>query len=262
MHRKEHIFRLVLWLSLFLFLFCAAYAGAQLLYLRDAADRAHEFHASLLAPSALSDSQQQGAQPLPAAPTHQCPVDFAAQQAKYPALCAWLTGCGGAVDVPIAQGADNQYYLRHLLDGSANLLGTPFLDSRNSRSFTDDQSFCFGHHMDSGGGAFSPLLSYAEQAFYNENPAFILHTPEGCFTAEVFAAFPAQQSDYPYTREFADSLQKQAFLDDIRARSVIHTDPDVHVSDRILTLSTCTSKTNDLRFVVCTKLVPIKSTHQ
>lgn len=260
MHRKEPVFRLVLWLFLFVFLFCAVYAGARLFRLRDDIDRARAFRDSLRAQDACDASGEPAASTLQE--VHQCPVDFAPLREKYPALCAWLSGCGGEIDTPIAQAADNEYYLRHLLDGSTNILGTPFLDSRNQRSFADDQSFCFGHHMDTGGGAFSPLLSYTDPAFYERWPYFTLHTPEGCFRAQVFAAFPAEETAYPYTREFESPAAKQAFLDDVRARSVLKTDVSVTPADRILTLSTCTSKTNDLRFVVCTKLVPIASTHR
>ena len=79
-------------------------------------------------------------------PAHACPVDFETLRRDYPAVTAWLTGCGGDIDTPVAQGADNIYYLDHLPDGTRNMLGTAFLDSANSASFSDDQSFIFGHH--------------------------------------------------------------------------------------------------------------------
>ncbi len=260
MHRNEPVFRLVLWFFLFAFLFCAVYSGARLFSLHQDLVSARSLRDSLRAPDDSRPAAPQTAgQPVP---EHACPVDFALMQEQYPALCAWLTGCGGKIDTPIAQAADNEYYLRHLLDGSANLLGTPFLDSRNQRRFSDDQSFCFGHHMDTGSGVFSPLLSYTDPAFFRRWPYFILHTPEGCFQAQVFAAFPAGERDYPYTREFADTAAKQAFLDELRTRSVLKTQVAVTPADRILTLSTCTSKTSDLRFVVCTKLVPIASSYR
>lgn len=190
-------------------------------------------------------------------PVHVCPVDFGALRARYPDVIAWLTGCGGAIDTPLVQGADNAYYLEHLPDGTRNRLGAAFLDSGNRPSFTDDQSFLFGHHMDVGGGVFSPLLNYQDTGYWREAPDFILHTPDGCYSAEVFAAFVIQERAYPYQREFSSADAMRTFLNEICARSQIETSVHPAPGDRILTLCTCTSKTNDLRYVVCTRLVPL-----
>ena len=190
-------------------------------------------------------------------PAHACPVDFAALRARYPDVTAWLTGCGGAIDTPIVQGADNMYYLDHLPDGTNNRLGAAFLDSENRPSFTDDQSFLFGHHMDTGGGVFSPLLYYQDAGYWREAPDFTLHTPDGCYSAEVFAAFVIQEREYPYQRECASAGEMRTFLGEVCARSQIETSVHPAPGDRILTLCTCTSKTNDLRYVVCTRLVPL-----
>lgn len=190
-------------------------------------------------------------------PVHTCPVDFEALRARCPDAAAWLTGCGGAIDTPIVQGADNVYYLEHLPDGTHNRLGAAFLDSENRPDFTDDQSFLFGHHMDTGGGVFSPLLNYQEPEYWRQAPAFALHTPEGCFSAEVFAAFVIQERAYPYQREFSSAEAMRIFLNEVCARSQIETSVQPAPGDRILTLCTCTSKTNDLRYVVCTRLAPL-----
>lgn len=188
---------------------------------------------------------------------HVCPIDFSALRARYPDVTAWLTGCGGEIDTPVMQGADNAYYLEHLPDGTRNRLGAAFLDSENRPSFTDDQSFLFGHHMDAGGGVFSPLLHYQDAGYWREAPRFILHTPDGCYAAEVFAAFVIQERAYPYEREFSSAGAMRTFLNEACARSQIETSVHPAPGDRILTLCTCTSKTNDLRYVVCTRLAPL-----
>lgn len=207
--------------------------------------------------SAPGDAGDSGAGAAQDMPVHICPVDFAALRARYPDVTAWLTGCGGAIDTPIVQGADNAYYLEHLPDGTRNRLGAAFLDSENRPSFIDDQSFLFGHHMDTGGGVFSPLLNYQDAEYWREAPAFILHAPDGCYSAEVFAAFVIQERAYPYQREFSSAGAMRTFLNEVCARSQIETSVHPAPGDRVLTLCTCTSKTNDLRYVVCTRLVPL-----
>ena len=43
----------------------------------------------------------------------------------------------------------------------------------------------------------------------------------------------------------------------VRAQSDIISPVEPAPGDRVLTLCTCTSKTNDLRYVVCAKLIPL-----
>ena len=208
-------------------------------------------------PPAAGPGADTGAEAGQEQPVHVCPIDFAALRARYPDVTAWLTGCGGAIDTPVVQGTDNAYYLDHLPDGTRNRLGAAFLDSENQPSFTDDQSFLFGHHMDAGSGVFSPLLNYQDAGYWREAPEFTLHTPDGCYSAEVFAAFVIQERAYPYQMEFSSADAMRSFLNEVCARSQIETSVHPTMGDRVLTLCTCTSKTNDLRYMVCTRLVPL-----
>lgn len=191
------------------------------------------------------------------APVHECPVDFAALRESCPGAVGWLSGCGGEIETPVVQGTDNTYYLDHLADGTPNLLGAAFLDCRNASRFSDDQSLVFGHHMDGGGGVFAPLLYYRQADYAAAHPAFVLHTQSGCYRAEVFAAFAVEESEYPYTLEFARADAWLQFTEFLRARSEIETQVPLAPADRVLTLCTCSAKADRVRFVVCTKLVPI-----
>lgn len=280
MRRRTRMLQKVLWLALTALLALAVFAGLQLWRVsrdaRRAAQLLEQMRRTAFTQPAASAVPGQPADSAPpadstAAPdseampdgepaAHFCPYDFDALRGQYPDAVAWLTGCGGEIDTPIVQGADNQYYLRHLPDGTENLQGAAFLDGANSASFSDDQSFLFGHHMDTGGGVFAPLLRYREQAYAQQYPAFVLHTPSGCFRAEVFAAFLVSERGYPYVHAFASA---QAALDcaaQMRARSDVAFPVEPALGDRLLTLCTCTSKVSELRYVVCTRLSPLAGT--
>lgn len=284
MRRKGRAaYRALLWLLLAALLSVAVFAGARLWRIARDSARADrllwEMRRTALVsassvparepsgppPAADASAQDAPSQEMPAqengadspAPSHRCPVDFGALRAQYPDVVAWLTGCGGAIDTPIVQGADNQYYLDHLPDGTQNRLGAAFLDSENNPAFSDDQSFLFGHHMDAGGGVFSPLLEYRDAAYGRAHPAFALHTPEGCWSAEVFAAFVIEERAYPYQRDFSSAQAMQSFLTEVCARSEFSPPVRPAPGDRVLTLCTCTSKTSDLRYVVCARLTPL-----
>ena len=198
MPRGKRAYRVLLWAVLAALLALAAFAGWRLWRVYGdaarAAQLAREMQQTAVSAAGESAAGTDGAE----MPAHACPVDFETLRRDYPAVTAWLTGCGGDIDTPVAQGADNIYYLDHLPDGTRNMLGTAFLDSANSASFSDDQSFIFGHHMDTGGGVFAPLLRYQKQEYFEKNPTFTLHTPGGCYTAWVFGAFVVQERAYPY----------------------------------------------------------------
>ena len=149
MPRGKRAYRVLLWAVLAALLALAAFAGWRLWRVYGdaarAAQLAREMQQTAVPAAGESAAGTDGAE----MPAHACPVDFETLRRDYPAVTAWLTGCGGDIDTPVAQGADNIYYLDHLPDGTRNMLGTAFLDSANSASFSDDQSFIFGHHMDS-----------------------------------------------------------------------------------------------------------------
>ena len=257
MPRGKRAYRVLLWAVLAALLALAAFAGWRLWRVYGdaarAAQLAREMQQTAVSAAGESAAGTDGAE----MPAHACPVDFETLRRDYPAVTAWLTGCGGDIDTPVAQGADNIYYLDHLPDGTRNMLGTAFLDSANSASFSDDQSFIFGHHMDTGGGVFAPLLRYQKQEYFEKNPTFTLHTPGGCYTAWVFGAFVVQERAYPYVHEFTSADGMAAFVERVRAQSDIISPVEPAPGDRVLTLCTCTSKTNDPRYVVCAKLIPL-----
>mgnify|MGYP000736052538 CR=1 FL=1 len=54
-------------------------------------------------------------------------VDFTALAAVNPDVTAWLYGPDTGISYPVVQGTDNNYYLDHLLDGTAKQRRVPFL---------------------------------------------------------------------------------------------------------------------------------------
>jgi sortase B len=151
-------------------------------------------------------------------------VDLAALKEINPDIVAWVCIEDTEINYPVVQGTDNQYYLKHLFNGKWNSSGCIFLDRRNEPDFSDRHSIIYGHHMKNG-TMFSGLTQYKKQEFYQAHPTILLITPE------------------PDTKF-------EAWLEAARSRSCFESDMIPAVTDRIVTLSTCSYEFNNTRFVL------------
>ena len=87
-------------------------------------------------PKDESDGQENESQSGESEPDVSWPaVDFAALAEINPDIVAWIYIEGTEINYPVVQGADNQYYLKHLFNGKWNSSGCIFLDSRNTPDF-------------------------------------------------------------------------------------------------------------------------------
>lgn len=78
-------------------------------------------------------------------------VDFNALGAGAENVVGWIYVPGTVINYPVAQGTDNNQYLRHLPDGTYNENGTIFMDMDDAApGMLDEQTTLYGHHMNDG----------------------------------------------------------------------------------------------------------------
>lgn len=176
-------------------------------------------------------------------------VDFAALRAVNPNVVGWIFCEDTAVNYPVVQGPDNDYYLDHMFTGEPNGSGAIFLNSRNNRDFTDRNNIIFGHNMNNG-AMFHALSGFKDQSFYELHPRFLLMTPEKNYVMDIFAGAVMAEWDDVWKIGFVDDGEMECWLADIAAQSKITTPIHPTPADTILTLSTCTYEYNGARFVV------------
>jgi len=183
-------------------------------------------------------------------------VDFAALQEQNAEITGWLILEDSSINHPVVQGANNAFYLKHLFDGTQNVNGTLFTDYRNARDFSDRHTIIYGHRMKNG-SMFTPLLNYADQSFYEAHPRLLLVTPEGGYMVELFSAYTTDVHADSWQRNFADDADFTEWIQAAKDRSDFTSDVEVQTSDRLLTLSTCSSAFQNARYVVVGKLVEV-----
>ncbi len=173
------------------------------------------------------------------------PIDFAELQAVNEDVIGWIRMSGVKIDgemlsYPIAQGRDNNFYLHRTFKKVDNFAGCIFLNSGNSKFFSDQNSIVYGHNMKNG-SMFGLLKNMKDQENYDRHPYFWIFTPKLIYQYRIFSCAIVASVGDPYKTRFTTS-DFQAFLDKCSAASEV----DNHgikldaSKDRIVTLSTCT----------------------
>ena len=180
-------------------------------------------------------------------------LDIGALQAVNEEVLGWLEIPGTAVSYPLVQGTDNQYYLEHTWDRESSASGAIFLETQCNSDLSGFNTVVYGHRMRDG-SMFGSLKYYKEQSYWAEHPFIYMTDGQVCRRYEVFAAYEVSVTGMTYQIGFSGEEDRQAFLEDCTARSVIETGVVPTVHDRILTLSTCTGKGHATRWVVQARL--------
>ncbi len=169
-------------------------------------------------------------------------------------IVGWIRVPDTTINYPIMQTGDNNYYLTHTFEHNTNIAGSIFLDFRNAADFSDRNTIIYGHHIKNG-KMFADLRHYTDEEFYREHPVIYLNTPEeGNVEYEIFSFYLTgnYRDTYgeTYTYQFSDDESYRDYLNMIVSQSQYDTGVDVSTDDSIITLSTCTNRTDDERYIV------------
>lgn len=174
--------------------------------------------------------------------------DFSALQKINPNIVAWVSIPGTNIDYPVVQGADNSYYLTHLVTGEWNSSGSIFLDHAASPDFSDSYSIVYGHNM-LNKTMFSSLMDYKTQDFYQAHPTGILETPQRNYEILFFAGFVAD-TDHPV---WNTNLQTESVAEwgaEMYRHSYFQSNILPSADDCLIALATCSYEFDNARFIL------------
>ncbi len=202
------------------------------------------------APEDCGDEEENESQSGEGEPDLRWPaVDFDALSEINPDIVAWIYIEDTEINYPVVQGTDNQYYLKRLFNGKWNGSGCIFLDSRNSPDLSDRHSIIYGHHMKNG-TMFSGLTEYKKQGFYEGHPVVLLMMPEQNVRVEIFAGYVANVQENAWEIALGSDVEFGEWLEEAKERSCFKSEITPAVTDRIVTLSTCSYEFDNARFVL------------
>lgn len=182
-------------------------------------------------------------------------IDFAELTKRNAQIAGWLELDGSALDCPVVQGIDNNYYLSHSAEGDMNRCGTLFIDS-GCDGVEGRNTVVYGRNM-SNGTLFGELMDYQSQDYYDGHRTIDYYTPEGRYQLKVFAAFTGGDRYGTVTKlDFKDDGEFTAFAASCAEKSVIKTGVEVEAGDKLMTLVTGTNRDAAERFVVMCAIRP------
>lgn len=169
-------------------------------------------------------------------------TDLEALRAVNGDLIGWIEIPGTPISYPLLQGTDNQYYLNHNWKKEYNAGGSIFLESKNRADLDNFNTLIYGHRM-SDSSMFNSLRHYSGQEYAEEHSRIYIVTEHGVRVYEVFAAMKVTTTDPVYWLITDQTRYMQKMIDFCVENSVIHSDVTPEITDRLLTLSTCTGLT-------------------
>ncbi len=166
---------------------------------------------------------------------------------------AWLTVDDTRIDYPVMQGKTNAEYLNKNPYGDFSLAGSIFLDSRNDKSFGDDYSMIYGHHMEYG-AMFGSLDGYADKDYFdshNKGKLTVINGKE--YKITFFASCKAQANEkIIFDPSESDNV---ALLDYLDKYAIVYYPQYVDSGSKLVALSTCQSADTNERIIVFGTLI-------
>lgn len=176
-------------------------------------------------------------------------------------LAGWLSVEGTSIDYPVLQAVaqSSNFYLNHDFNGKEDINGSLFLDFRNNLQKPNDNMIIYGHNMKSG-MMFGELKKYLEPTFWKEHKKVTFNTIYEKAEYEIVAVCLSKVAEdgagnFKYY-DFIEAGSKKAFrqfVKNIKELNIMDEKLELSYGDKLLTLSTCNSYTEDGRLFLVAK---------
>ena len=166
----------------------------------------------------------------------------------------WLRIEGTNVNYPVVQAGDNEFYLDHDFYKHKSKAGSIFMDCRNGKDLEDHNTILYGHNMKNG-TMFRDLNYYGDPQFLENHRYIELYTTSGLYTWEVFATYKTGTEFNYLLTEFSSLEDFHSYIETVIAKSQYEFKEDWRSTEQILTLSTCSGGSGDMRRVVHARLI-------
>lgn len=175
-------------------------------------------------------------------------------------LAGWLSIEDMAIDYPVMQCEDDEYYLHHDFYGKDSKYGCLYV--REQANLDAGTNFViYGHNMKDG-SMFGDLDLYLKEDFFREHTRISFDTLYEERIYEILAVFRSQvynaeEDVFKYYQFYQADTQEEfdEFYRNIKELSLYDTGVEAQFGDTFLTLSTCAYHVKDGRLAVVAKRI-------
>ena len=178
-------------------------------------------------------------------------IDFDALKEQNSDCIGWIYACGGAINLPIVESSDSQYYLHHDFNKKQSPYGCVYTEALDDKFIYSDTAI-YGHHMKNN-TMFWKFVDYKNEEFYKEYPAVYIFTEDGDRRYEIFSAYYLPVKDIEALEKETEGMNKAQVIEHLKSRSLYDMGVEVSEDDVILTLVTCEYSTGNSRMVLHAK---------
>ncbi len=186
--------------------------------------------------------------------------EYASLVAQNPDMVGWILIDDTTINYPVVQ-RDRSYYLNHNFEGKENANGSIFADDRSSIVNPTTNTIIYGHNMKSG-MMFGSLKNYLQEGYLDSHKIIHFNTIYEYRDYEIVAVCLSEvqyqdESTYRYYDFISAGTEEelQDFKDNVNELAVYGDANSLTAEDKLLTLSTCNSYTEDGRLFVVAKQV-------
>lgn len=185
-------------------------------------------------------------------------VDLTSLKQENPDTVGWLRVEGTNINYPFVQAQNNKFYLSNSFSRTKNSAGWVFLDYRNAKDFSDQNSIIYAHGR-TDQTMFGSLKNLLSSSWLNNPENYLIHivTDSSSNIYQIFSVYVIPTtSDYLKT-SFKTEENFKTFAEMLKNRSSFDFKTSVSGTDKILTLSTCYNDAE--KVVVHAKLIKYKT---
>lgn len=168
-------------------------------------------------------------------------------------VIAWIRIPNTNINYPIVKGSNNNQYLHHNIYGKYSKGGCPFVDSATITPFSNLNTIIYGHNLDNG-SMFSNVKKYKNRDYAKEHNIIEIYLPDKTVNKYyVFAFGEVDANDYDVYNVYVDDLNK--YYETTKKYNTLEVEQNYDTTKPIITLSTCTNRNENKRYVLQAYLV-------
>ena len=172
-------------------------------------------------------------------------------------IVGWLEIKDTAINYPVLQGQDNEYYMTHNYKKEKSRSGSIFLSKDYDWNIPSSNLLIYGHNLQNG-TMFEELLKYNDVNFYNKHPVINFTTSNDDSEYEIISVFKSKvyyKTDQNVFRYYffinaQTEDEYNNYVSNAKKASLYNIEPTAKYGDQLITLSTCSYHVKDGRFVV------------